>query len=118
MEIKKGMVNHPDKDKELLIPRVIIRDKGKLFFEKHIDTHDEEKHISKATCMIFDCLFDTQSDNYEVDGIELIQFSPNDLTLLFDGVGHIHLRGKEQIKGFVESINWLYEKYFKKELEA
>lgn len=101
MEIKKVDI---DPDKDILFPKVIIQDRGKLFFERHTD------NPNKATDR--DEFLGTWSVRYGFDNIKLIQDSPDALTMIFDDFGHIHLEGEEQIKGFIKSLNWLYNEYY------
>lgn len=115
MKIKKVMM---DPEKNIISSMVIMQDKDKLFFEKHMDNPEKGKFLKESVCIDHDCYLGTWSHRQRLDVIELIQCSPEDLTIVFGDVGHIHLEGKEQIEGFVDSINWLYKESIKPFLDS
>lgn len=114
MKIKRVIV---DPDKDILYSAVSMEDK-ELFFEKHMDNPGNGKFQNPHMRRDRDMFLQTWSHTYQIKSIELIETGPDSLTILFGDFGHIHLDGKEQIEGFVKSINWMWGETFKPYFDA
>ena len=86
---------------DILYPKIILED-DELRFELHC--FDTDNGLS--------------SNAYKINSIEISGMSPEDLTLSFGNLGHIHIEKPRQVKMFVEAVNEFYEEYLKPMYEA
>lgn len=85
-----------DPDKEIFFPKIILEDND-IGFDLHcVETSDS-----------------LYTQFFKLDKIEISGMNPEDLTLTFGNLGHIHFKTPNQVKTFVKAINEFYKTYLK-----